>query len=467
MLLEISQKDREIWLSYYNLEGKTRFKTYPLTSDDMYNWEVCREGDKNADPKIRNWDGRPVKKVGSRWLGKHRITEYLANLGFSDRELIFGYHFPKTYFIDIEVEVTDKFPEPKLAEMPITAICIVTPARQCIVLATKELSNVEIGKINEKIDAHFAKLGVTYTFDFKCFKSEYDMLYTFMAKFVRNFSMMSGWNVIKFDWTYLVNRARKIGIDPTISSPVDTLTGQDELPSHVGVMDYLDLYAKWDRTVDIKEDLKLDTVGAAVLGIKKVKYDGTLQDMYEKEYPKYIFYNAVDTAMVQLIHERLKTIEIALTIAHLSQVNVLKAGSPVAVTEALLCRALLQNDMVIAKDPQQLPRKAEKYEGAFVKDPAVGMHYAVACFDFASLYPSIMRQMNVSPESLIKKVDPSKREAECAPDRIVAVNGAVYTTETSILKEILSDLYSQRREYKKKSMELQQQVYEIEKSMKA
>jgi hypothetical protein len=78
-----------------------------------------------------------------------------------------------------------------------------------------------------------------------------------------------------------------------------------------------------------------------------------------------------------------------------------------------------------------------------------------------------MRQMNVSPESLIKKVDPSKREAECAPDRIVAVNGAVYTTETSILKEILSDLYSQRREYKKKSMELQQQVYEIEKSMKA
>jgi DNA polymerase elongation subunit (family B) len=121
---------------------------------------------------------------------------------------------------------------------------------------------------------------------------------------------------------------------------------------------------------------------------------------------------------------------------------------------------------VIAKDPQQLPRKAEKYEGAFVKDPSVGMHYAVACFDFASLYPSIMRQMNVSPESLIKKVDPSKRDVERAPDRIVAVNGAVYSNKTSILKEILSDLYAQRREYKKRSFELQQQVYELEKKIK-
>jgi DNA polymerase elongation subunit (family B) len=89
----------------------------------------------------------------------------------------------------------------------------------------------------------------------------------------------------------------------------------------------------------------------------------------------------------------------------------------------------------------------------------------VACFDFASLYPSVMRQMNVSPESLIKKVDPDKRQAEVADDRIVAVNGAVYSTETSILKEILSDLYAQRKEYKKKSFELQQKAHEMEKSI--
>lgn len=465
MLLDIMQKDDSVWISYYNLEGKTRFKEYQLTPEDKFNWEVCEEGDRRKDPKIRNWDGRPVKKVKTRYLNKYRLIEFMQNIGFSDRNLIFGYHFPKTYFIDIEVEVTDDFPDPSKALTPITSVCIITPARQCIILATKDLPKDEIAAVENRINLHFKKLGVEYTLEFKKFNSEYDMLYTFLYRFVRNFPMMSGWNYVNFDWRYIVNRAKKLGIDPSIASPTDTLFGNKELPSHVGCMDYMEVYQKWDRSVDIKEDLKLDTVGEAVLGIKKVKYDGTLQDLYEKEYSKFIFYNAVDTALVQLIHEKIKTMEIALTVAHLSEISVFKAASPVAVTESLMCNSLLKQGMVIAKDPAAATKKTEKYEGAFVKDPIPGMHYAVACFDFASLYPSIMRQMNVSPESLIKKVAPEKREAERAPDRIVAVNGAVYTTKTSILKEILSDLYAKRREYKKKSFELQQQAYEMEKSM--
>ena len=95
------------------------------------------------------------------------------------------------------------------------------------------------------------------------------------------------------------------------------------------------------------------------------------------------------------------------------------------------------------------------------------MHRAVACFDFASLYPSIMRQINVSPDSFIKKVDESKREAERAPDRIVSVTGAVYKKEDSILKDILTDLYTKRKVYKKKYFELLGEADEIEKDLKA
>ena len=465
MLLDIMQKDDSIWISYYNLEGKTRFKEYQLEPEDKFNWEVCEEGDRRKDPKIKNWDGRPVKKVKTRYLNKYRLIEFVSGLSFSDRALIFGYHFPKTYFVDIEVEVTDDFPDPTKALTPVTSICIVTPSRQCIVLATKDLAKSDIAAVEKRINLHFKELGVEYTLEFKKLNSEYDLLYTFLYKFVRNFPMMSGWNYINFDWCYIVNRAKRLGIDPAISSPTDTLFGKKDLPSHVGCMDYMEVYTKWDRSVDIKEDLKLDTVGEAVLGIKKVKYDGTLQDLYEKEYPKFIFYNAVDTALVQLIHEKIKTMEIALTIAHMSEISIFKAASPVAVTESLICKSLLAKGLVMAKDSKASTEKIGKYEGAFVKDPIPGMHYAVACFDFASLYPSIMRQMNVSPESLIKKVDPSKMAQEKAPDRIVAVNGAVYTTETSILKEILSDLYAKRREYKKKSFELQQKAYEMEKSL--
>ena len=94
------------------------------------------------------------------------------------------------------------------------------------------------------------------------------------------------------------------------------------------------------------------------------------------------------------------------------------------------------------------------------------MHNAVAAFDFASLYPSIMRQLNVSPESFIRKVKPEIRDKEVGDDRIVSVTGAVYSTERSILKDVLSRLYDQRKTYKKESFRLQQKAYDLEQELK-
>ena len=213
MLLDITQEDRQLFVSYFNLDGKTRFKTYDLQTEDMFNWEVCDDTDSKADSKIKNWDGRSVKKVRSRWLNKYRIIEYMDQLSFSDRELIFGYHFPRTYFVDIEVEVTDSFPEPSKAPNPVTTICIVTPERQCIVLATKDLDNKTQTKIQNQIDEHFKDIDDDFSFTFKCFKSEYDMMSTFMMSFVQKFPMMTGWNYIKFDWQYIINRCKKLGVD--------------------------------------------------------------------------------------------------------------------------------------------------------------------------------------------------------------------------------------------------------------
>ncbi len=466
MLLDITQEDKTLWVSYYNLNGKTDFMTYELQPTDMFNWQVCDPSDKDASNVMKNWNGRAVKKVRSKFLNKYRLIEYVNNLSWTDKNTIFEYNFPKTFFVDIEVEVTDSFPEPSKAPNPVTAICIVTPERQCIVLATKDLDKPTQSKIQKQMDGHFKDIEENFSFIFKSFKSEYDMLYTFMDSFVKKFPMMTGWNFVKFDWTYIINRCKKIGIDPSISSPLGRTFGGNEFPCHVGVMDYLDIYAKWDRTVDIKEDFKLDTVGEAVVGIKKVKYEGTIQDLYEKDYPKYIFYNVIDTALVYLIHQKIKTMDIALTIAHMSQISIFKAASPVAITEALLCREFLSRNLIMATDPKAPQAKRESFEGAFVKEPITGMHNAVACFDFASLYPSVMRQMNVSPESFIKKVDPDKRDKEKSEKTIVSVTGAVYDTERSILKDVLTRLYSQRKEYKKKSFEYQQKAYNIEKGLK-
>lgn len=159
--------------------------------------------------------------------------------------------------------------------------------------------------------------------------------------------------------------------------------------------------------------------------------------------------------------------EIALTIANMCKITLYKAASPVAITESLLCRKFLAQKKVMAWDPYKgKTSRPGQYAGAYVKQPIVGMHRAVACFDFASLYPSIMRQINVSPDSFIKKVDPSKRKEEEAEDRIVSITGAIYKTEESILKQILGDLYGKRKKYKKTYFDLQIEADNLEKEIK-
>lgn len=235
---------------------------------------------------------------------------------------------------------------------------------------------------------------------------------------------------------------------------------------HVGMLDYLELYRKWDRTIDIKENFTLDSTAEAVVGLKKIKYNGTIQDLYEKEYTKYVYYNAVDTCLVYLIHHKLRTMDIALTIANMCRIGIYKASSPIAITESMICRKFLLQKKVMAKKIEDKSDKNTQYTGAYVKPPITGMHKAVACFDFASLYPSIMRQINISPESFFTKVPVEEAEKLKTADNIVSVTGAIYKKDDSILKNILTELYTNRKVYKGKSKEYQIEIENIKNEIK-
>jgi len=463
MLLDIQQKGSNLTISFYNKEGVTDYKQYKI--DDVANWELCADKDKNKSNEFTNWDNKSVKKVKSKSLDKYSLTQFIDELPHDDIEEIFGYNFPKVYFVDIEVEVNDGFPEAEKANTPVTTIAIVTPNMQVIVLATNDLVISEQQKIQKDLDEYFKNHNVKFNFIFKKLNSEYDLLYTFFSSFVSKFPMVTGWNFINFDWKYLVNRAFKLSLDPSISSPVKQLWGNDNLPLHVGVMDYLELYRKWDKTIDIKENFTLDSTAEAVVGLKKIKYNGTIQDLYEKEYTKYVYYNAVDTCLVYLIHQKLKTMDIALTIANMCRIGIYKASSPIAITESMLCRKFLSQKKVMAKNKID-DSKDTQYTGAYVKAPVVGMHKAVACFDFASLYPSIMRQINVSPESFIGKMPIEEANNLKNSDNIVSVTGAIYKKEDSVLKDILTELYTNRKIYKKESKEYQLKVEKIKNEIK-
>jgi len=466
MLLDIEQKDQEIIVSYYDKEGKVAFKRYPISQFE--NWVVTEEKDKWKDGTFRNWDGRPIKRQRARNFNKFSLVYFMDSLPEKDQEEIFAFNMPKTYFVDIETEIVDGFPKAEEAKSRILTFSIITPDRKAIVLGLDDLSSEQIKKIEDDTLKHFKKYDQDWEFSYYKFKDEYNMLYTFLHKFMPKFPMMTGWNFINYDWQYIVNRCRRLQIDLTEVAITGELDKTDSRPLHMGILDYMQLYDKYDRSVKVKESNKLDFVAGQVLDVAKIKYTGGLQDLYENDFQKYVFYNVVDSILVYYIDQKLKSMEVIMTLATITKMPLYKAASPVAVTEALMARKMAEMNRKIGVDYNQEDNKKDgKYAGAFVKQPLVGYYSGVSAFDFASLYPSVMRQFNISPDAYVDLIPENEiEERRKNIDEIVCENGVVYKKEDSILKKILSDLYAQRKQYKSISYDYYEKAHELKKIFK-
>lgn len=457
MIVDIEQKEGSLLISYIGDEGDLRMMDLKVPNEDQYIWVEANPGQK-PDPSTKSWNGKPVKKRRSKFLNKYRIEEFLMNQPDYIKERLYALNKPKTFFCDIEVEVTDDgFPHPHLASNAITAIAFCT-GDKVIALGTRQLNAGQIKRIQEKINNHFKDF-YPVDFNYHYFKSEYDMLYSFMGRAIHKMPLITGWNFIGFDWPYLVNRSKRLNIDPGISSPSLKLITKQNLPQHRMVVDYLQIYKTWDRTVDVKENNSLDFVSKAVLGLNKIKYSGTLQDLYEQDFEEYIFYNAVDTLLVQLIHEKLQTLQTFLTLANITKVEAQKAFSPIWMAESAMIREFYSRGKIFPKTYEE-NRKREKYEGAFVFKPIPGIYEWVGSFDFASLYPSIMRQWNISPENYMYNVTPSEDSQKEKPEgTIMTSTGAVFKdSEDSVFRTILTDFYGQRKTAKKEMFQLEKEI---------
>jgi len=463
MLLDIEQKANEVIVSYYNKEGKVAFKRYPVSQFE--NWVVAGEDEKWKDQTYTNWDGRPLKRQRSRNFNKFSLVYFMDSLPENDRKEIFEFNMPRTYFVDIETEIVDGFPKAEEARTRILAFSIITPERKAIVLGLDDLSSEQIKKIEDDTLKHFRKYDQDWEFSYYKFKDEYNMLYTFLHKFLPKFPMMTGWNFINYDWQYIVNRCKRLQIDLTEIAVTGALDSNDSRPLHMGILDYMQLYDKYDRSVKVKESNRLDFVAGQVLDVAKIKHTGSLQDLYENDFQKYVFYNVVDSILVYYIDEKLKSMEVLLTLATITQMPLYKAASPVAVTEALMARKMAEQNHKIGVDYNQKDNQKDgKYAGAFVKQPIVGYYSGVSAFDFASLYPSVMRQFNISPEAYVDIIPKTQIEQRRKnTEEIVCENGVVYKKEDSVLKNILGDLYEQRKDYKKLSYQYYEKAHELKK----
>jgi len=463
-MINIEQKDNVIKVSYYNDKGEIDYVTIPIQESDYYEWSYSKT--LKSDPHFKSWDNKPVIRNRAKYLSGTRIEEILIRQPESVTDRIYAYNDPKKFFVDIEINNDDEWPTPEVARHEITAISF-SHKQLLVVMGLKPLSQEQIKTIGNLINEYLeTKKYPPIEFNYIFYKSEYDMLYTFFNKWVQKMPLITGWNFVEFDWAYLVARAEKLAIDPSVASPAGKLTGRNKLPMHRVVCDYMEIYKKWDRVV-FKENNSLNYVATAATGLGKIPYSGTLADLYTSDFMKYIYYNAIDSVLVRLIDEKISTMAIMFKLAEITKSEILRVYSPIAMTENVMIREFYKRGKVFPSDRKRNANRSE-YEGAFVFDPKPDMYEWVASFDFASLYPSIMRQWNMSPESYLGKFEKNVGdEYELDPSKSYASSGAVFdASEDSVFRVMLDNLYGMRKSAKVIMQEIDIEIDELKKLKK-
>lgn len=505
MLVDYEYRSKKLLVSYIDDFGNIKLKYFPWTNPTKF--IMCEDDDPDRNGKFVTWDGRNVKEIYTAHPNRYSVYDFLDKLPEEEKKEIFEYKEPNIFFIDIENEVLEKKPQPELAESAIQSISVVNKDK-VLVLGTKRITKEQSDSIESGINNHFAKLKTNYQFMYRYYESEYDMLLNFFKLMIPKMSVMTGWNFVQYDWVFLVNRCRKLGIDPSIASFTGVLReswldiDKSEKPAHRIIVDYMELYQKWDTSVKVKESSALDFVSDAVLGVKKVNYEGNLKYLYESDYQKFIMYNAIDSALVQQIHEKMRYVDILYGISVLSKIRTLDAFNTLPVTEGILRGKMRdEKNVVFVKDDTKRDSEGEissdmEVKGGWVKDPIVGMNAWTCCFDFASLYPTTMRQFNISADSykglvikdrgkdvrdMIQKLHHeggdvyssfNGHKIKLEPDDIITLNGAVFKNEDGVVKDVMADIYKERKKYKAMMMtanedlkELQNELAKLEKEL--
>lgn len=459
MIVNIEQYQSKLIISYVNKEGSISFNKIAIPPSQQFNWVHTNK--QNADTTHIGWDKRPVKKVPAKFLTNTRIQEFFLLAGKQVSHL-FENNMPDLYSCDIETEMTDDgFAEPSEAKNKIITIAW-SHKDEVIVFGLKPLSGDEIDEVEKNINKHLEKINKKYKLIYKQFDSEANMLYDFLYNYARHAPLITGWNFWNYDWQYIYNRCKRLNLDISWMSPTKQWfphkiieKGQKKniyLPQHKLIVDYLEIYKKWDRTVNPKENNTLDYVAETALGIKKVRYNGTFQDLYN-DFPLHVFYNAIDTILVEQIHNKIKTMNTFLQLSNLTKIEAIQSFSPIQMTTATLVRYAYKRNMVFPK--QDRNRTKEEYEGAFVFKPIPGLKEWVASFDYASLYPSIMRQFKISIENFLFK----DKNYEIKDHEIKCSSGAVFdNSEEPLMSEMLTDYYGMRKSTKKIEVQAEMEI---------
>tara|TARA_Y100000004_G_scaffold74121_1_gene83266 strand:- start:86 stop:2548 length:2463 start_codon:yes stop_codon:yes gene_type:complete len=414
-------------------------------------------------------DGTPVSPVPLSSM--RECKDFVTQYGGMDNYKIFGntrhIHgciqqlYPNTIpadtsliniaYFDIETAYSDGFPHPSEALEEVLAITIKSSRNnKYIVFGTK------------KYEPKQSDLGLEI--EYHQFITEKMMLSAFLNWWKEPYNMpdvITGWNSRFFDIPYIVNRmARILGEEETrhlspwgmIDQRKIGIRGREQITFEiVGVqsLDYMDLFKKFAYTYGNQESYSLNHISSVVLDEKKLDYSdvGDLMQLYENDFQRFIDYNIKDVELVSRMDEKLGLIDLVMTMAYMAGVNYSDTLGTTAIWDSIIFRELMRKKIVV---PQPKEHKKAAFVGGYVKDPHVGMHDWVMSFDLNSLYPNIIIQYNMSPETLIRLPDAKGAKA---------ANGATFRTDKKgIIPEIVEKMYETRVTVKKEMLDVKQQI---------
>jgi len=378
--------------------------------------------------------------------------------------------------IDIEVGSENGFPDPYQATEPITAICVKYMNGMTYVWGCGDYNN-------ERND-------VTYI---KC-RDEYDLCKKFLDFWHENApDVISGWNIKFFDIPYLVNRFQKLFDENVYKklSPWSLINSRNVIVNNknfvaydmigISVLDYIELYRWYAPGGRSQESYRLDNIANVEIGESKLSYDefDSLHALYRLNFQKFIDYNIKDVELIFKLENKLKLIELGLTLGYDTKTNFEDIFAQTRMWDALIYNYLLSKNIIVP--PKEEKFKGEAFEGAFVKDPQVGKHNWIASFDLNSLYPHLMMQYNISPETLVEPsnytdemrniissgVDVNKMlnrniDLSALKDVTITPNGQYFRTDIQgFLPKMLEEMYEDRKKFKKLMIQAKKE-YEIE-----
>ena len=405
--------------------------------------------------------------VGFKFWGNTNYIHQFITTKFPG-EIKFNRSFLNVANLDIEVHSEDGFPTPEEAAHPITAITIKT--NRSSVYHVFALGDWDFAK------SPLQHLNIQYH---KC-NSEVELLVKFLTFWKKDYpDAITGWNVRFFDMPYIINRIARLGDEKAAKSlspwgmiekrSVQFKNKNMDMYDIIGVaqLDYYDLFQKFGYSYGAQESYKLDHIGYVVLGEKKLSYEeyGNLRNLYKENHQLYIDYNIKDVELVDRIDQKMDLITLCLTIAYKAGVNYSDAFGTTANWDSIVYRQL--NAQKIAVPHKKRGEKIDvKFAGGYVKEPMIGMHEWVVSFDLNSLYPNIIAQWNMSPETLmtdpcdmlpggvehylgVDPIHPAQRSRNIA----VAANGSTYRKDIEgVMPKIIVDYYAERKTVKKQML---------------